>query len=59
MWAIYLLAQSTATGGILGIQAMNTMQAEAVDIRNVHSWSIPNQAAFDYLAGYVVEYWSI
>jgi hypothetical protein len=51
MWGAYLLAQSTATGGVLGIQAMNTMQAEAVDIRNVHSWSIPNQTAMDYLCG--------
>jgi len=49
MWSCYLLAQ-WGVARTLSLEAVNTMQQEAVGIRNAHAWSVPCEAALELIS---------
>eukprot|EP00930_Biecheleria_cincta_P047686 TRINITY_DN3310_c0_g1_i3.p1 TRINITY_DN3310_c0_g1~~TRINITY_DN3310_c0_g1_i3.p1 ORF type:complete len:925 (-),score=175.87 TRINITY_DN3310_c0_g1_i3:1016-3790(-) len=48
-WGRFLFAEFLATGG-LGVQAMNDMAMESIDIRKRQAWSIPSPEALALVA---------
>ena len=49
MWSIYLLSQ-WGVARALSIRECNTMQAEAIDLRNSHAWSVPTNQSLAAIA---------